>query len=369
MVAGVFGATGWRPGRAWSLIGAAMLTYVIADTVFLYQSAKGTYAEGAWLDALWPAATALLSVAAWQRPSRVEVQLDDWRAMVVPTAGTLVAAAVLVACALSSGRGVAVTLGAAAICAGVARTCLTLRETRHLAESRIQALTDDLTGLPNRRALSQALQRAVDRKEPFALLLLDLDRFKELNDTLGHHVGDLLLAEVGPRMAGALRPDDVIGRLGGDEFAVLLTDSVGPREAELLAQRLHGRLDRPFALQGIPVRVEASFGVAVYPTHGETTGELLQHADVAMYEAKAGRTGVAVYAPDRHRRRNDLPALLGDLEAGLRGDEQVLRSDPEVRLVDASGSSPWPWPSARASTGTPFSSPQSTSSVTISHGR
>jgi diguanylate cyclase (GGDEF)-like protein len=334
MVAGVFGATGWRPGRAWLLIGAAMFTYIFADTVFLYHSAKGTYAEGAWLDALWPAATALLSVAAWQRPSRVDVQLDDWRAMVVPAIGTLTAAGVLVVCALSSGRGVAVTLGATALCAGVVRTILTLRETRQLAETRVQALTDDLTGLPNRRALSQTLQDAVDRDLPFALLLVDLDRFKELNDTLGHHVGDLLLQDVGTRMAAALRPDDIVGRLGGDEFAVVLAESVAPPDAQRVAQHLHERLGRPFELQGIPVRVEASVGVAMYPAHGRTTSELLQHADVAMYDAKAGRTGVAVYTHERSRDSRDRLALLGELEQGLRRDELALLYQPKVRLLD-----------------------------------
>jgi diguanylate cyclase (GGDEF)-like protein len=107
------------------------------------------------------------------------------------------------------------------VCAAVARTFLTFRETRQLAETRRQALTDELTGLPNRRALLRRLEAQTRAKRKTALLLIDLDHFKELNDTLGHHVGDRLLAQIGPRLGEVLGPDDVLARLGGDEFAVI----------------------------------------------------------------------------------------------------------------------------------------------------
>ncbi len=128
------------------------------------------------------------------------------------------------------------------------------------------------------------------------MLLLDLDRFKDVNDTLGHHVGDLLLTEVGPRLQQPLRDVDTVARLGGDEFAILLPGPTDLVSACRVAERLVDALKEPFSIEGLLLEVGVSIGVALYPEHGASAQELLQHADVAMYAAKRGPTSFVVYS-------------------------------------------------------------------------
>jgi diguanylate cyclase (GGDEF)-like protein len=197
---------------------------------------------------------------------------------------------------------------------------------------RHQALHDALTDLPNRSLLHRRAARALRGDDPAAMLLIDLDRFKEVNDTLGHDHGDALLVEVSQRLQAALRRDDTLARLGGDEFAVLVCGAPDRAAVVELAGRLQDALRRPFALRGVAVELEASIGVAFYPEHGETAGALLQRADVAMYDAKRGRRGVATYAPDRDPYSADRLGLLAELRRAIEHDELVLHYQPKVSL-------------------------------------
>jgi diguanylate cyclase len=211
-----------------------------------------------------------------------------------------------------------------------------VRRNRTLAEaSRHQALHDSLTGLPNRilfyDRLEQALLGAEREQEPLAVLIVDLDRFKEVNDTMGHANGDLLLQQVGPRLRAALRARDTIARMGGDEFAVLLpgTDIAGSRQ---VAQSLHDALEQPFELESVTLATEASVGVAHYPEHGSTAETLLQRADVAMYMAKEGRSGHAFYAPENDPHDPNRLALVAELRRAISDDELVLHYQPKIDL-------------------------------------
>jgi diguanylate cyclase (GGDEF)-like protein len=327
LVVCVFGVTGWRPGRAWLALGAGLLINSVADTIYLLQAARDTYVEGTWLDAMWLFAFLGIGIAAWQPVSDRRAQLGEWRALAVPSVSTLVAVAVLAVPGLSGEHRLAVLLATAAVLVSVGRTALTFREVRQLAASRNQALTDELTGLPNRRALAVRLEEATGEGQPAALLFLGVDRFKELNDTLGHHVGDLLLERLGHRLAEATTDGDVLARLGGDEFAVLLADGAAATET---AMRLRRILERPFTLDGIPVQVDASVGVACFPEHGRTAIELLKHADVAMHQAKQDHTGIARYHENRNEHSRDRLALLGDLRSGIARGELVLHYQPQV---------------------------------------
>jgi diguanylate cyclase (GGDEF)-like protein len=197
---------------------------------------------------------------------------------------------------------------------------------------RHQAVHDSLTDLPNRTLLYRRAERALRGDAPGAILLIDLDRFKEVNDTLGHDHGDEVLIEVAGRLEGALRRGDTLARLGGDEFAVLL-DGLPHRGAVAdLAARLQDALRRPIAVRGVAIELEASIGVALYPEHGATVGELLQRADVAMYEAKRGRTGIATYSADRDTYSADRLGLLAELRRAIAEDELVLHYQPKVAL-------------------------------------
>jgi diguanylate cyclase (GGDEF)-like protein len=197
---------------------------------------------------------------------------------------------------------------------------------------RQQALQDALTGLPNRTLLHARAERVLRGDEPAAMLLIDLDRFKEVNDTLGHDYGDALLVEVAERLGGVLRRDDTLARLGGDEFAVLVAGTPDRAAVAEVAGRLQDVLRRPFALRGVAVELEASIGVAHYPEHGSTAGELLQRADVAMYDAKRGRHGVATYASERDPYSADRLGLLAELRRAIERDELLLHYQPKVSL-------------------------------------
>jgi diguanylate cyclase (GGDEF)-like protein len=197
-----------------------------------------------------------------------------------------------------------------------------------------QALHDGLTGLPNRILLrdrtGQAIQGADRELVPAALLLLDLDRFKEVNDTLGHHYGDQLLVQVGQRLQAALRQVDTVARLGGDEFAVLLPRIDATEGAMAVAKKLQAAFAEPFVLEGLALDVEASIGLAIYPDHGGDADELLQHADIAMYAAKETHAGFVLFDPQQDQHSPRRLTLLGELRRGIEQGQLVLHYQPKV---------------------------------------
>jgi diguanylate cyclase len=209
---------------------------------------------------------------------------------------------------------------------------------RQSALNRHQALHDALTGLPNRvlfaDQLSEALALAAPTGRPVAIMLVDLDRFKEVNDTLGHHYGDMLLRQVGRRMRATLRASDTLARLAGDEFAVLLPDT-DQASVTRLAGGVLTALHASFTLtDDVAVDVEASIGVAITSGPGGDAEELLRHADIAMYNAKEAHSGVVVYDSGIHVQMPGRLALLGDLRRALdRPGELVLYYQPKVDLA------------------------------------
>jgi diguanylate cyclase (GGDEF)-like protein/PAS domain S-box-containing protein len=215
-----------------------------------------------------------------------------------------------------------------------------------------QALHDALTGLPNRTLLGKHLDQAVAAcrrtSGTFALLALDLDRFKEINDSLGHHCGDVVLNQVSERFRAALRDSDILARFGGDEFALLLPDS-GPDGAIKTSRRLLAALEQPFALDGLPVSVGVSIGIAIYPHHGTCSQTLLQRADVAMYQAKKTRSDVIVYADDCDATSTKKLTLASELRQGIEDDQLLLHYQPQVdlrtkRIESAEALVRWPHP-------------------------
>lgn len=335
LVAGGLALIGRGAGPGWWWVTAALGLFVVTDTVYAYQLAHGTYTVGGPLDIAWGLAFVCCGMAATQRtPRRATGRADGNAALLIPGVCAVVAVALLFVGYLATGDPVAGAFALVAVLAALARTGLTFRDVRALADSRRQARTDELTGLPNRRSVFEALAEADARLaagDRTAVLVLDLDRFKEINDSLGHAVGDALLAQVGPRLRAELRADDVLARLGGDEFVVLAQD-IGAEEARLLAERLRTRLQRPFAFSGMGLNVDASVGVAIGPDESISAVELLQLADLAMYAAKAARTGVAVYdeARDGHGRRR--LEDVAQLRRAIERDELVLHYQPKLAL-------------------------------------
>ncbi|MDM7832312.1 putative bifunctional diguanylate cyclase/phosphodiesterase [Cellulomonas edaphi] len=213
-------------------------------------------------------------------------------------------------------------------------------QTTALENARL-ALLDSLTGLPNRRLLTERMTKTVAEAQRdgarLGMVLLDIDRFKDINDSLGHDHGDELLEQVADRLRKALRDEDVVARLGGDEFAILLTDVRSVEDAERLARRVRGLFTPPFQLGEMSLHVETSVGVSCLPDHADDASSLMRTADVAMYSAKHRRTGVATYSPDEDHSSPARLVLLGDLHRALDPEpgaprELELHYQPKVDL-------------------------------------
>ncbi|WP_282947419.1 putative bifunctional diguanylate cyclase/phosphodiesterase [Cellulomonas endometrii] len=199
------------------------------------------------------------------------------------------------------------------------------------------ALLDSLTGLPNRRMLADRLERAIgEHRETgsiVGLALLDIDRFKDINDSLGHDRGDELLQQVADRLRGDLREEDVVARLGGDEFAILLPDVRSVADADAAARRVRQLFVPPFMLGELALHVDTSIGVACLPDHADDASSLMRMADVAMYTAKTHRLGVSVYSPEEDDSSPARLVLLGDLHRALGvEDELELHYQPKIDL-------------------------------------
>ena len=205
-------------------------------------------------------------------------------------------------------------------------------------ENRHQALHDSLTGLPNRAALrvrtDAALAEARLTGDPLVLMLIDLDRFKEINDTLGHHYGDVVLQAVSQRLQEVLRDGDTVARLGGDEFAVLLPAAGGLASALDLAARLRAAVGASIEADGVVLDVDASIGVVLSGEHGDDVDVLVQHADIAMYVAKERGHGICVYDADLDEHSPERLGLLGELRRAIDGDELLLHFQPKVGMPD-----------------------------------
>jgi diguanylate cyclase (GGDEF)-like protein len=206
------------------------------------------------------------------------------------------------------------------------------------AENEHQALHDSLTGLPNRMLFQQRLAEAIDaareRNGRIAVMLMDLDHFKEVNDTLGHHFGDQLLKQIGPRLSTVLRDDDMMARLGGDEFGVLLPDLPEDEVAFSIARRLLEELQEPVSVEGLALDVSGSLGIAIFPTQSKDAESLLRRADVAMYAAKEGGGGYEVYSPQMDQHNPSRLTLVSQVRPGIERDEFEMYFQPKVRLSD-----------------------------------
>ena len=194
-----------------------------------------------------------------------------------------------------------------------------------------QALHDSLTNLPNRLMLHERAKQVLADGNSVALLLLDIDNFKEINDTFGHRIGDALLGQVGPRLRNNLQADDLIARLGGDEFAILLPNADAGRAMKVADTLL--RVERPFVIDGHPFEMTASIGIAVFPQHGSTAETLLRRADVAMYVAKRSGNSYALYRPEDDPYDASRLVLQADLRRAIAQREIILYYQPQVSIA------------------------------------
>ena len=309
-----FATQSWRPGRGWALFGFGIALSAVADTLYLYQDAVGSYRDGSLVDVLWPTALTCCAWAAWQPwrtpPARHRYGIQTF---VYPSVFAVVALALLTYdhfVPLSDG---AALLSTAALMVAIGRAGITFRDnTRLLRATRTEALTDGLTGLPNRRRLMLDLERAFQGHgrdnaiHPATFAFFDLDGFKGYNDTYGHAAGDMLLDRLATRLADAVEGRGRAYRLGGDEFCVLLDGRLALDHPRMVA------CNAALVEHGEGFRVGASCGAVAIPDEADTPTQALQLADRRMYAAKRSSR-----ASSRTQTRDVLLQVLREREPDL----------------------------------------------------
>jgi diguanylate cyclase len=330
-----------RRKAPWLLMATGIALNVIGDTANLFQSSFGASHAGVVFNGIaWPTSILVLSMSVWLRPRPADPLVQQKpSSFVVPGVSAGCALLVLFVGNLHPTSRVALGLATAALLLVGIRLVLSLRGIRALSqERRQQSITDELTGLGNRRCLYGVLDaffadydaEATDLRM-LAFLFLDLDHFKEVNDTFGHPAGDKLLKQLGPRLSASLREGDLLIRLGGDEFVVVLVDADADYAAAV-AQRLTDELAEPFVLDTVRARVGASIGIAHAPGDATDGASLMWCADVAMYRAKLSGVPFASYQPDLDRGGNRL-LLLDELHNAIQQDQLVLHYQPLLDLA------------------------------------
>ena len=342
LVATVIGIAALRDvvmGRRWGLLYAGLMVFAGADVVYALQVTANTYVVGTPLDAGWAIGLALIALyvdgaAQGDGSAQEESSTTSTTALGVSGLATAAGLGVLVVSSQTRLSRLAVVLAAVTLLAAAARAQVAFRQLAGMADlRRLAATTDELTGLANRRALyaeGRARLEAPQRR-PRALLMLDLDKFKEVNDNLGHHAGDQLLIQVGARLSEHLRAGDLLARLGGDEFAMLLEDA-SRDEAMEVASQLRAALAEPFALEGIELYSNASVGIALFPDDGADLSALLRKADIAMYRAKRSSNGHHVYSGVEDADDTTLLRTVDELRTALTSDQLIVHYQPKIDL-------------------------------------
>ncbi|MFN8126425.1 MAG: EAL domain-containing protein [Candidatus Nanopelagicales bacterium] len=328
-LAGIVGLLGRRTGSMWWALLVASGVLWATDSMWLLGIMSSEYHVGSLLDMGWLLAFAIFAAAAWcPVGSPVLVEEHAWSAVsVVAGAASF--------CLLIYGTQshlpiVTVCLAAGAVVIGVWRGGQMLKDASAYHQAKLQANRDELTGVANRRSLTSRLGSG--NLPSGALLLLDIDGFKQVNDSLGHAAGDHVLQEMARRLSDAVGPDVLVARLGGDEFAVFLRGTSDPSSAVGAAERLRIALAPPLPVNGLELRADVSIGVALAPEHGTTLDELLRAADSAMYHAKRSRSGTCLYEPEWDEADSDHLMCLQELRVALTEDRLACVYQPKLDL-------------------------------------
>jgi diguanylate cyclase (GGDEF)-like protein len=322
-----------------ALLVAGVLAFVVGDIIYLNQIAVNTYVGGTPLDGTWVVGTFLMGLAAWPRGER-RARARDERATppgvaLIPVTFGFLSLAVVGISLFHKTSPVAVGMALAALGVMIVRMALTLREVREATSRSFRdARTDALTGLQNRRSFTESLERecrALGDDHNLGVLLLDLDHFKEVNDSLGHHVGDDLLRIVAQRFQEKIAGRGDLARIGGDEFACWFVTTTRARLIAFAHELVDGLAD-PITLDGVSVKVGASVGVALSPDDGSNAAELLRSADVAMYEAKRTQSAVCSYQPKHDVNSREQLTMINDLRVAIVDRALTLNYQPTLDM-------------------------------------
>jgi len=329
----------WRRAQ-WVLLATALAINAAGDTFNLFQSSAGGSRIGTTLNAVaWPVSILLISISVWLQPGRADpAAVQRAPGFLLPGLGAFAGLAILYAATVRHVPELGIALATLTLATVGVRLALSVRSLRAVTEQRHrQSITDELTGLGNRRHLFQVLDSffsdgpaAHAAGHSLGFLYVDLDHFKEINDSFGHAAGDELLKQIRPRLAGVLRGDDMLVRLGGDELGVILLDT-DQQYATTVARRLMAKLQEPFTLSAVTVRISASIGIAFAPADARHAVGLLRCADLAMYRAKLVRSSVEIYNHDIDDGGNRL-LLVEELRSAIESGGLLLHYQPLVDL-------------------------------------
>lgn len=341
LAVGMLPILGWRSEFRWGFLVVGLVGFAVADTAYLFQTAAGSYRAGSTLDALWPASSLLVAIASWARwSSAAPAPRRGLGSYAVPVTCTVVALGVAI---LGHDSRLASTLAALSLVAVAARFSVTFRDVSLLAESHLQAMTDELTTLPNRRSLATALTElsasaSSGRGQSHrALLLLNLHKLREINQSVGRHFGDELLWHIANRLVHSVRRDDLLARVSDEEFAILLGEGSDLVAARAQAGRLLEGMRIPFELDAISVKIDACIAIALYPDHCDHPQELLNRAEATIPHAMSALSRIAVYESGFETDRDHDPNLVGELRAALiDGDQLTVHYQPKVNATDGS---------------------------------
>jgi diguanylate cyclase (GGDEF)-like protein len=336
MVFGILAIRGLRGASLWLWLGVGLATFCAADVGYALHVASGTFVVGTLWGSLWVVGLTIAAFAIWRPEQSGVVRSGRSTAMLaIPLLATVAAVVVLVVSSFEQLATVVVALATLTLVLAGVRTVVAFGQVRRLSDAHRQAVTDELTGLGNRRALFERGDERLSQANPsdrIALMLIDLNDFKEVNDSLGHHAGDELLRETARRLAARAHESDLLVRLGGDEFAILFRLRAD-EDRDQSALRILDRVSQPVVIEGARRKVAATAGMAESLGSECSMSELLRRADVAMYAAKAEGAHMRFHDPKLDEDNRSRLETIQDLDAAIVHGQFLLHYQPVMNVA------------------------------------
>lgn len=338
LVATMFAIRGWQPRGPWLPLGIGLLLFAIADGIFAATGPADTETLQL-ITPLWLIGFLFINIATWRDTAvKPEVSPEPWR-LFLPVAFALIAIGIILTGEFVDLPMAATLLSVAVLLTIGLRMVATIRESKRLEVTQIQAVTDDLTGLGNRRAstalLTEISARAGQEHSPHAgALIIDIDRFKALNDALGHTAGDVVITSIAHAIERAVNGRGLTARLGGDEFTVIVPEGADETLLAEIAADITAALAVPLRMEGIDIHVDASIGGALLPTHASNGADLLSFADAAMMQAKGLGLSYELYRDQGNVNPKERLRRLEELRHGITAGELIVHFQPKIRLGD-----------------------------------
>ena len=337
LVATMFTICGWQRRGPWLPLGFSLILFAVADTVFAVAGPADDYVTQL-LNPLWLFGFIFLNVATWRNTDEEPtLSPEPWR-LFLPVVSSVIAVGIILSDQFMELPKSSVLLAVAVLLTIGGRMIATIRESRRLEVTQIQAVTDDLTGLGNRRAITAMLDQISEGAKTGQVhagaLVIDINRFKALNDALGHAAGDVVIASIAAAIRRAVKGRGLCARIAGDEFTVLISDGADASFLEDLAADIKLSLDAPLRLEGLDVHVDASVGGALLPEHAASGPDLMIAADAAMRQAKGRNLSYELYHDRGDRDPRERLRRLEELRSAADNNELIVHYQPKIRLSD-----------------------------------